>query len=270
MPAVVVPPPVRPKRKAGPTAIPLPEATMALVGEITTKLQAADEQDIRSRRDAGKLIVDILDHPDVHGSLSLDDLRAYVPFERDTLRPCRDLAKKFDDAQFDELLGLRGDRQYRLGWSHFSALTRLPGSFREVKALAVRAVREKMTKLQIVTAVTAAAGGPRSKGGRKSASPKNVADLLAQVKGKAAELHSRASGAWMGDDAPAYTAEIATMAAAERKAIRKAAEAADDAIDVLEGTLRTLRFELERIRQAAASHTPAVPASTNGRVARAG
>lgn len=191
---------------------PLTPLAQKRIDEIRTKLSEAGENEVLVRREVGKIVVDLLTNPDhKYGDLTLAELKRRLPYERDVLRPCRDLAVRFTDEEFQELMALRSrDGSNHLKWSHLVALVLVP-TFAKAKQLAVQALNHDWGHRELRAKIHQLQGGPQSQGGRKHRPPRDAADLLRRASQAFSLLYRTIRYGWTGPDAPNYSAEVATM-----------------------------------------------------------
>lgn len=239
-----------PATKAGPAAaVPPPkgvkavvsEAAEKVIGNIRAALDQMDEDEVTGRRDVGKQIVHLLADPKKqYGVSSLTAIEERLPYKRDVLRPCRDLAEKFTDPEFNTLLALSNPKTgFRMGWSHFAVLSRTDG-YKTAKVLADRTVKHGWGRRQLEAEVQRLAGGKKSAGGRKAKGPETVAELVAAVNAEAARMKAIGESRWFqaGDPADRFVDEIERMTPEQREEAKaKLTDAAGDWLLLLDAAV---------------------------------
>lgn len=171
---------------------------VAKVDEIKAHIRALTETDIKKRWELGKEIRDVMtDDSGKYGDDPSTMVQALMPLSKDSLRPMVVMAERYEEADIDTLIALRHPRTGEgLTWSHVMSLSRVKDKSKAL-ALADKTVKSGWSSKDLAREVTALAGGPTSKGGRKSKKPDSLSAGLADVASSSDAWVNKSDTAWM-------------------------------------------------------------------------
>lgn len=198
-----VKPPKAPKKTTKAGDNPLDALTDDLKNELPalqSKVDRLTDTALDIRREIGEQLIKIIDDDTgKYGSNPEKAIAKVMPLSADSIRPMVAFARNYTRDDVDRLKAMRNPKtSERLTWSHIIALTRVPSKDKAF-ALAEKAVDQGWGTKEMNREVIKAAGGKKSKGGRKPKVAKSFNDCVADVAAKTAS-YSNVMGAWMGKD----------------------------------------------------------------------
>ena len=149
------------------------------VDHVRDQIEKLTEYDIEVRYDVGEKLNAIAgDKSGKYGTNPKQQMYAVMPLSRDAIRPMMELARTYSRDDVKKLRSYKNQQTgERLTWSHVVSLVRVKDK-QKAFALADRAAAVGMSSRELNAEVIRAAGGPKSKGGRRA---KKVASLAAAI-----------------------------------------------------------------------------------------
>lgn len=169
--------------------------------EIRGKVAQLNEYDIDVRHEIGLRLNAIeADETGKYGTRPEQQLFLVMPLGRDALRPMKQLARLYSRDEVKKLKSFRNpDTQEGLTWSHVATLMRVKDKAKTF-ALAEKAATQGLSSRDLNREVIRLAGGPKSKGGRKSKKAGSLMAAIADITAKCKMWQNAADTVWLAED----------------------------------------------------------------------